>query len=49
MGKLAVLFEPGKGWNYSNVGYATLGRIIEVASRKPFDQFLSEKLFTPSA
>ena len=45
--KLALLFEPGKGWNYSNVGYATLGRIIEVASKKPYDEFLSEKLFTP--
>ncbi len=46
-GKLALLFEPGKGWNYSNVGYATLGRIIEVAAKRPYDEFLAEKLFTP--
>ncbi|MES1258252.1 MAG: serine hydrolase domain-containing protein, partial [Acidobacteriota bacterium] len=27
-GKLTLLFEPGSAWNYSNIGYATLGRII---------------------
>ena len=46
-GKLSLLFEPGTAWNYSNIGYATLGRIIEVASKKPYDQFLAEQLFAP--
>jgi len=46
-GKLSLLFEPGTAWNYSNIGYATLGRIIEVASKKPYDQFLAEELFAP--
>jgi CubicO group peptidase (beta-lactamase class C family) len=45
--KLTLLFQPGTAWNYSNVGYATLGRIIEVASRKPYDQFLAERIFEP--
>jgi CubicO group peptidase (beta-lactamase class C family) len=44
---LTLLFQPGTAWNYSNVGYATLGRIIEVVSHKPYDQFLEERIFGP--
>ncbi|HVX65297.1 MAG TPA: serine hydrolase domain-containing protein [Bryobacteraceae bacterium] len=40
-------FEPGTRWMYSNTGIATLGRIIEVASGKPYEQFLSERIFKP--
>ena len=39
--------EPGARWGYSNMGIATLGRIVEVASGKPFDAFLAERLFVP--
>lgn len=46
-GKAALLFEPGTGWNYSNVGYAALGRIIEIVSGRPYDKFLAEKVFLP--
>lgn len=46
-GRLTLLFEPGTAWNYSNVGYATLGRIIEVASKMPYDRFLAERIFEP--
>ncbi len=46
-GKVTLLFEPGSSWNYSNLGYATLGRIIEVVSGKSYDAFLAEKLFLP--
>jgi len=45
--KLTLLFEPGTAWNYSNVGYATLGRIIEVASKEPYDRFLKDNIFDP--
>jgi CubicO group peptidase (beta-lactamase class C family) len=45
--KLTLLFQPGTAWNYSNAGYATLGRIIEVAGKKPYDQFLAERIFAP--
>ena len=48
-GKLTLLFEPGTAWNYSNVGYATLGRIIEVVSKEPYDRFLKENIFDPLA
>ena len=40
-------FDPGARWSYSNMGIATLGRIIEVVSAKSYEQFLQERLFTP--
>jgi CubicO group peptidase (beta-lactamase class C family) len=40
-------FEPGSQWGYSNMGIATLGRIIEVVSGKRYEDFLTERLFTP--
>ncbi|HVW84601.1 MAG TPA: serine hydrolase domain-containing protein, partial [Bryobacteraceae bacterium] len=46
-GKLTLLFEPGTAWNYSNVGYATLGRIIEVVSKMPYDEYMAERIFRP--
>ena len=42
-----LIFEPGTAWNYSNVGIAALGRIIEVVSGQPYDRFLSERIFQP--
>jgi CubicO group peptidase (beta-lactamase class C family) len=40
-------FEPGTQWQYSNTGIATLGRIIEVVSGQPYEQFIAERLFRP--
>jgi CubicO group peptidase (beta-lactamase class C family) len=44
-----LLFEPGTAWNYSNIGIAALGRIIEVVSGQPYDRFLAERIFQPLA
>jgi CubicO group peptidase (beta-lactamase class C family) len=44
-----LLFEPGTAWNYSNIGIAALGRIIEVVARQPYDRFLAERIFQPLA
>jgi CubicO group peptidase (beta-lactamase class C family) len=44
-----LLFEPGTAWNYSNIGYAALGRIIEVVAGQPYDRFLAERVFQPLA
>src|SRR5580698_2336579 len=44
-----LLFEPGTAWNYSNIGIAALGRIIEVVTSQPYDRFLSERIFQPLA
>ena len=43
----ALEFEPGSKWNYSNMGIATLGRIIEVVSGKPYEQFIAERILAP--
>ncbi len=40
-------FEPGTKWAYCNTGIDTLGRVVEVASGKPFEAFLEERLFRP--
>jgi CubicO group peptidase (beta-lactamase class C family) len=39
--------QPGTRWIYSNTGIAVAGRIVEVVTKKPFEQFLEERLFTP--
>lgn len=40
-------FEPGEKWQYSNAGYNTLGRVIEVVSGMPYEVFLQKRLFEP--
>jgi CubicO group peptidase (beta-lactamase class C family) len=40
-------FEPGSRWAYCNTGIDTLGRVIEVASGLPYEQFLQQRLFDP--
>jgi len=44
-----LLFEPGTAWNYSNIGIAALGRIIEIVASQPYDRFLAERIFQPLA
>lgn len=43
---LPLIADPGTRWSYS-VGLDLLGRVIEVASGKPFDAFLQERMFDP--
>ena len=45
--KQPLNFEPGTKWDYSSVGIATLGRIIEVVSDQPFERFLESRIFEP--
>jgi CubicO group peptidase (beta-lactamase class C family) len=40
-------FEPGTEWRYSNMGIATLGRIIEVASGMPYETFIARRILDP--
>jgi CubicO group peptidase (beta-lactamase class C family) len=39
-------FEPGTKWQYSP-GLSVCGRVVEVVSAKPFDEFLAERIFRP--
>ncbi len=40
-------FTPGSKWNYSNTGYFLLGLVIEKASGKTYEEFLTERIFKP--
>ena len=44
---LPLLFEPGMGYQYSNAGINTAGRIIEILSGMPYEQFMADRLFLP--
>lgn len=41
------LFDPGQMMSYCNLGYAILGRIIEVLRHRTWDQVLQDHLFKP--
>ncbi len=43
---LPLLFQPGQEWNYS-VATDVLGRVVEVASGQPLDQFFADHIFGP--
>jgi CubicO group peptidase (beta-lactamase class C family) len=40
-------FEPDSKYQYSNAGINTAGRIIEVVSGVPYEEFLAKRLFVP--
>ncbi|MBA3513298.1 MAG: beta-lactamase family protein [Pyrinomonadaceae bacterium] len=40
-------FEPGKQYRYYSGGFAILGRIIEVVSGEPYEQFIKQRIFDP--
>lgn len=42
-------FTPGEKWDYSNVNWMLLTKIVEKVSAMPFDQFMEERLFEPLA
>lgn len=44
--KLPLVSEPGERWHYS-VANDVLGRLVEVVSGQPFDQFMSEQILQP--
>jgi CubicO group peptidase (beta-lactamase class C family) len=45
--RLPLRFQPGSRWAYSTAGIDMLGRVVEVVSGKPFDQFLRERVLDP--
>lgn len=40
-------FEPGTRWSYNNPGINTLGRLVEVTSGMPYEDFMQQRLFDP--
>jgi CubicO group peptidase (beta-lactamase class C family) len=50
LGGTALEFQPGSRWTYSpGAGFETLGRLVEIASGLPLDQFLRQRVFDPLA
>jgi CubicO group peptidase (beta-lactamase class C family) len=48
LGGTALEFQPGSRWTYSpGAGFETLGRLVEIASGMPLDQFLRTRIFDP--
>ncbi len=43
-----LLFEPGAGYEYSNVGYSLLGMVIEQVSGMGYEAYLRKYLFLPA-
>jgi len=46
LSELPLKHHPGETWEYS-VSTDVLGRLIEVVSGQPFDEFLEERIFAP--
>jgi CubicO group peptidase (beta-lactamase class C family) len=42
-----LLQEPGTKWVYSNMGIATLGRLIEVTSGLKYEDFIASRILSP--
>jgi CubicO group peptidase (beta-lactamase class C family) len=48
LGRTTLEFQPGSRWTYSpGAGFETLGRIIEIVSGMPLDQFFRTRIFDP--
>lgn len=39
-----LLFEPGRGWRYSNIGYMVLRRLIETVGGRSFAEFVAAEV-----
>lgn len=39
--------DPGAPWKYASMGYAVLGRVVEVRSGKPYQDFVAERILGP--
>lgn len=46
-GHTPLASQPGTKFVYVNAGINTVGRIVEVVSGKPYEQFLQERILTP--
>jgi CubicO group peptidase (beta-lactamase class C family) len=42
-----LIADPGAPWLYSSMGYAVLGRVIEVRSSQQYEHFVSDRILRP--
>jgi CubicO group peptidase (beta-lactamase class C family) len=45
--RLDLLFEPGASYSYSSLDIGAIGRVIEIVSKIPYEQFLQTRLLEP--
>jgi len=45
--KSPLIFETGAKWDYSNIGYVTLGALVRKVTGKFYGDFLQERIFKP--
>ncbi len=43
-----INFYPGRRYNYNNLNYIVLSRIVEIVSKQPYATYLEENIFKPS-
>jgi CubicO group peptidase (beta-lactamase class C family) len=39
--------DPGESFEYSNIGMVLLGRVVELVSGRPYEEFVIERILTP--
>jgi CubicO group peptidase (beta-lactamase class C family) len=44
---IPLAYQPGSKWDYSNLGYVTLGILIHNLTGKSYGDFVSERIFKP--
>ena len=45
--EIPVAFKPGENWQYSNLGYVTLGILIGKVTGKFYGEFMQDRIFKP--
>lgn len=46
-GGLSLAWTPGTAFEYSNLGYAVLGRVVEAVEGRPYREVVRDRLLTP--
>lgn len=47
MSKHEIFAQPGQQFAYSSAGLNIAGRVLEIISKKPFDQLMTQRIFRP--
>lgn len=42
-----LLFQPGEGWEYSNINYSLLGFLIQEVSGQRYESYIEQNIFDP--
>lgn len=47
LGKTSLLFQPGEGWEYSNINYSLLGFLIQEVTGQSYESYIEQNIFVP--